>query len=82
MMTSRPVRSLAARLTLALCAIPCAAAEEAPDGSGAPRTVLLLRPEWLLDVETGERRTGWAVRVDGDRITAIRKRRAIDCSGP
>jgi len=33
--------------------------------------VLVVRPGWLLEVESGQRREGWALRVKGDRIAAV-----------
>ena len=37
----------------------------------ATRPVLVVRPGWVVEVETGERHAGWALRSEGDRIAAI-----------
>jgi len=39
--------------------------------SAPPSTVLVLRPERLLDIESGELHAGWALRVEGERIAAV-----------
>jgi len=39
--------------------------------STASQPVLVVRPGWVLEVETGEKHVGWAVRAEGDRIAAV-----------
>ena len=46
----------------------CVAGASAPP---ATQPALVVRPGWLLEVETGERHGGWALRAEGDRIAAI-----------
>jgi imidazolonepropionase-like amidohydrolase len=30
----------------------------------------VIRPQWVIEVESGEKHAGWAVRTEGDRIVA------------
>jgi imidazolonepropionase-like amidohydrolase len=48
----------------ALAPLHAAAAADSPP-------TMVIRPGRLLEVEAGEARTGWALRVEGDRIVAI-----------
>jgi imidazolonepropionase-like amidohydrolase len=64
------IRSMLA-IAAALAASGRAATGAAPAAADKPAPVLVVRPGWLLDVESGERHAGWALRADGDRITAV-----------
>jgi imidazolonepropionase-like amidohydrolase len=55
---------------------PAPAAAPATEAAGAP-AVLVVRPQWLLDVDTGERHAWWALRAEGDRIAAVGPTAAI-----
>ncbi len=49
-----------------------AAADGSPTSpSNAAAQVMVVRPGWVVDVASGERHAGWALRADGDRITAL-----------
>lgn len=58
-----------AALVGCLFAATCLAAASAKPE--APRNVLVVRPGWVVDVETGEKHSGWSVRTEGDRIAAV-----------
>jgi len=73
-MTSRPApvsRLLVAAVLLASSVAAFAAAPgDSASGTAASR-VVVIRPQWLLEVETGEKHAGWALRAEGDRIVAV-----------
>jgi imidazolonepropionase-like amidohydrolase len=68
-----PRRSLLIAWTLAagLSAVAAAAEPTAASATAAAPAGLVVRPRWIVEVETGERHGGWALRADGDRITAV-----------
>ena len=38
---------------------------------GATSAPLVIRPQWIVEVESGEKHAGWAVRTEGDRIVTV-----------
>lgn len=60
------LRGLWAASSLLLAAQAAGAAD-----SDAPAASMLVRPAWILEVETGKRHAGWALSVAGDRIVAV-----------
>jgi imidazolonepropionase-like amidohydrolase len=62
-------------LALVVAFVRCtSSARPAAGVAYAPKTnapVLVVRPQWILDVETGERHEGWSLRAEGDRIAAV-----------
>ena len=67
-----PTSKILAAIVMASSAA-LAVATRGPSTPPQPGTdaVLVLRPQWLLDVESGRRHEGWALRVEGERIAAV-----------
>jgi imidazolonepropionase-like amidohydrolase len=67
------VRSRILATTISVLALTASGQAATPPAAAPskPAPVLVVRPGWVLEVENGERHSGWAVRADGDRITAI-----------
>ncbi len=39
--------------------------------TASTRAVLVIRPHWIVDVDTGQKHAGWVLRAEGDRIAAV-----------
>ncbi|HEV8239043.1 MAG TPA: amidohydrolase family protein [Thermoanaerobaculia bacterium] len=61
-------RLFAVSLTFASAAIVASASTEPKPGAAATSVI---RPGWLVVVETGEKHAGWALRAEGERIAAV-----------
>ena len=70
---SASMRSLFVAVSIALAgaavSVPAVARPDS-SGGGALRTSLVIRPQWIIDVESGEKHAAWALRTEGDRIVA------------
>lgn len=65
-----PFRAIAKVLIFTLIAVHDSVSAQ-PKPAAEKAKALVLRPKWLLDVESGEKHQGWALRTDGDRIAAV-----------
>ena len=74
-MSTRPVAVLRLIMAAFLFSSSVAALDAADRADSTNRTsvstAIVIRPQWVLEVETGEKHAGWALRVEGDRIAAL-----------
>jgi len=74
-MPSRPARILRLLVAALLLTGDVAVFAAAEGGTSANRaaasSAIVIRPRWIVEVETGEKHAGWALRAEGNRTAAV-----------